>query len=274
MKFLSYLFLLSIPLACGGGSNSSDSYTTEANIDYEFTEDAKTNHNNYNTAVQVENSNEPEKIIKNARLRFETQNTADTYNVLSSVIKLHNGFIQNDEISRSYDTENRYLDIRVPAEKFESLVDAISKNVPYFDEKSISSKDVTEEYIDIEARLTAKKTLENRYLELLGSAKNVSEILEIEKELANIRSDIESAQGRLKYLQNKVSLSTIHIEFYKTKVSSVTKKSYGAKMIDALVSGFNGLSIFILGILHIWPFILILIIGLYLLKRYLKKQKQ
>lgn len=273
MKLLSYFLLLVIPLACGGGGDSSENYATSTEVyDYETRLNSSSDH--YGETVDIERANEPNKIIKDARLRFETKNSDQTYADIARLVRLHDGSFHNDQISRSYDTESRFLDLRVPADKFESFIDSISKKVPYFDDKSIRSRDVTEEYIDIAARLSAKQTLEQRYLELLKSAKNVSEILEIEKELANIRADVESAQGRLKYLQNQVSMSTINIEFYKTKVTSLTTKSYGAKMVDALVSGFNGLSIFILGILHIWPFILILVIGLYLLKRYLKKQKR
>lgn len=273
MKLLSYILLITIPLACGGGGGSSD-YNYPNNSEYNLETTAVLKSDTSNESAPIDVQNEPTKIIKDARLRFETKNTTQTFNDIVRLVKEHDGFIQNDQIIRSYDTESRFLDIRVPANKFESLIDSIGKKVDYFDNKSIKSKDVTEEFIDIEARLGAKQTLEKRYLELLSSAKNVSEILEIEKELAIIRADIEAAQGRLKYLQNKVSMSTIYLEFYKTKVTSVTSKSYGSKIVDAFVSGFNGLSIFFLGILHIWPFILILIIGIFILRRYLKKIKK
>lgn len=272
MKFFSYIVLLSIPLACGSDSNSLE---TPAIDDYYYNEDISTKGSSLQFEEQVndlEQQQQP-KIIKNAFLRFETQNLNDTYSNISTFVNAQNGYILNDNSRRNYDTDVRTIEIKVPAANFQQLIDAISAQVSYFDTKSISSSDVTEEFIDIEARLGAKKNLELRYLELLNKANNVKDILEIEKEASKIREDIEAHEGRLKYLQSNVTMSTVKIEFYKQTVSSVASRSYGSKMVDAIKSGFNGLSLFILGILHIWPFILILFIGVFLLRRYLKKQK-
>jgi hypothetical protein len=97
-------------------------------------------------------------------------------------------------------------------------------------------------------------------------------MLEIEKELSTIREEIESQQGRLKYLQNRVAQSTITIEFYKTQDVQVTgTESYSSKMGDAFKSGFNGLSGFLLGMLYMWPIILIFVIAYFI---YLKKFKR
>lgn len=133
---------------------------------------------------------------------------------------------------------------------------------------------MTAEYIDIEARLKAKKTLESRYLELLKKATKVSEILEIEKELSVIREEIESKEGQLKYLQNKVSLSTVTINFYKTVANSQDATvSFSSKIWNAIKSGWNGISTFFIGLLHIWPFIIILVaVILYIRKRIASKK--
>lgn len=271
MKFLSYIALLSIPLACGTDSNSLE---TPAIDDYYYNEDISTKSSSLQFEEQLNDIEQQQpKIIKNAFLKFETKNLNDTYGLISTFVNTQKGYILNDNSRRNYDTDVRTIEIKVPSANFQQLIDAISAQVSYFDTKSISSSDVTEEFIDIEARLGAKKNLEARYLELLKKANNVKDILEIEKEVSKIREDIEAQEGRLKYLQSNVTMSTVKIEFYKQTVSSVTSRSYGSKMVDAIKSGFNGLSLFILGILHIWPFILILFIGVFLLRRYLKKQK-
>ena len=157
---------------------------------------------------------------------------------------------------------------------FESLVAEISQGVYYFDTKEISSEDVTEQYIDIEARLKAKKELENRYLEILQKAQKVSEILEIERELSKIREEIESRQGQLNYLQSKVSMSRLHISFYKETANTGVTASYGSKMWNALKGGFNGMSSFFLGLLYIWPFIAISVIAFYIIRKKIRKRKK
>jgi len=231
--------------------------------------------------IAIKESNTPEnapeieaKIIKEAYLEFETKNLDTTYTSILNFVKQNNGSITNDNASKNYNRSIRTMVVRVPTKGFQNTVDGISKTVDYFDTKQISSKDVTEEFIDLEARLNAKRTLETRYLQLLTKAKNVKEMLEIERELSNIREEIEAKQGRLKYLNNKVSLSTINITFYKTTINTKITKSYGSKMGKAIASGFNGLSLFFLGLLNIWPFIIVLVLGIIFFKKWYKKRNK
>ncbi|WP_142784537.1 DUF4349 domain-containing protein [Changchengzhania lutea] len=270
MRYLLSLFLLIIPLACSTNSNNPQS-DSEA-YDYTVGEAQEKDASTINGLISSPSETIEQKIIKESFLRFETQDLENTYKHIKRIIIQNNGFIQDDRSNKSYNTITRHLIIRIPTTNFQTTVDSISHHVAYFDTKRTSSKDVTEEFIDIEVRLKAKQTLEKRYLELLSKANNVKEILEIEKELSNIREAIEAKQGRLKYLQNKVSLSTLDIEFYKRSAESGVTVSYGVKMWNAVKSGFNGLSIFFLGLLHIWPFIIILILLFFIIKRWLKKR--
>lgn len=272
MKTIFALFILTLPVMCSQGSSehASDSEVYNYALDDVLEEETST----INGIISSPKENVKQKIIKESFLRFETQDLNNTYNQIKQIIIKNNGFVQNDQSNKSYNKLTRHLIIRIPTSNFQNTVDSISKNVPFFDTKRISSKDVTEEFIDLEARLKAKQTLEKRYLELLTKAKNVKEILEIEKELSIIREEIEAKQGRLKYLQNKVSLSTLEIEFYKTTSKSGITQSYGSKMGNAIKSGFNGLSLFFLGILYIWPFILIIIILFFFIKRWIKKRNK
>lgn len=269
MKFLIPIFLLFLPLACSN-SSSNETYDSEASYDYAEPVDGNLKLSAYevNDVVPQE-----QKLIKESYLRFETQDLEATYANISKFVQQNQGFIQDDVSDKSYNQLSRRLIIRIPTNKFQNTIDAISKDVKYFDTKQITSKDVTEEFIDLEARLKAKQTLEARYLELLNKANSVKDILEIERELSTIREEIESKQGRLKYLENKVSQSTLTVEFYKTTSDDDVTVSYGQKMKNAFAAGFNALSLFLLGLLHIWPFILIIFIGFFILKRWLRKRK-
>ena len=272
MKYIITLFILTLPLACSNtNSNNDTAYdVVEMPEIYHEVDREITSGNVYDIAPQTAK----QKLIKESFLRFQTQDLDKTYQYIIQYVKQNNGFIQDDNSSKSYNHVSRHLIIRVPTTTFQKTIDSISKHVEYYDTKRISSKDVTEEFIDLEARLKAKRTLEKRYLELLSKAKTVKEILEIERELSSIREAIEAKQGRLKYLENKVSLSTLNIEFYKQTAESGVTVSYGSKMWNAIKSGFNGLSMFFLGILHIWPFILILVILFFILKRWLNKRQK
>lgn len=280
MRSLLLVLLLMLNLACTNESSiKSEPYppsnyelvAEDVVADYEIVEGVSTSDFRESPTPSEDYQ---QKLIKESYLRFETQDLDKTYNKIMSFVKQNNGYVQSDNSSKNYNTVSRNLTIRIPTNNFEKTVDSIENNVRFFDEKRISSKDVTEEFIDLEARLKAKRTLEKRYLDLLSKAKNVKEILEIERELSKIREEIESKQGRLKYLENKVSLSTLNIEFYKVTSETGVTISYGTKMWNAIKSGFNGISSFFLGLLYIWPFILILIVAFFWVKRWFKKRKK
>ena len=216
-----------------------------------------------------------QKIIKEGNLRFETNDLEATYSQIQNAVKNQNATIQNDTEGKDYQSVFRKLIIRVPSKNFDPFLTAISKGVSYFDNKEITSQDVTTEFIDIEARLKAKKVLENRYIELLKKANKVSEMLEIEAQLSAIREEIEAKQGQLNYMQNRVSFSTITVEFYKTVATeSGITTSYGMKIWNAFKSGFNNLSSLFIGILSIWPFIIILIVGIYFIRKKITRNKK
>lgn len=263
------LGLLCLPLACSNNAAISNDESYEISTESVAISEIKTA-----SEMPLEfQQNTDQKLIKDAFLVFETQDLENTFTSIVSLVKKHNGYIQNDNSNKSYNRISRQLTIRIPTKTFQNTIDSISKTVKHYDTKNISLKDVTEEFIDLEARLKAKRELEKRYLEILSKAKNIKEILEVEKALSQIREDIEAKQGRLQYLQNKVSLSTISVEFYKTTATeSGVTISYGKKMWNALKSGFNGLSYFILGLLNIWPALLILGFAIFWFRRWLKKK--
>jgi hypothetical protein len=164
--------------------------------------------------------------------------------------------------------------IRVPSENFQSFINGISEGVSYFDQNEITRQDVSEEFVDLEARLKAKRELEKRYLELLKQAKNVKEMLEIERELSNIREEIEAKQGRLQFLQNRVSMSTVNVDFYTLTAETGITQSYGQKMINALKGGWDGISMFFLGLLYIWPLFVVILIAVLVIRKLLKRNKK
>jgi hypothetical protein len=224
-----------------------------------------------------ENKNTPtvkQKIIKEGNLRFETNDLTATYDQIHKSIIESGATIQNDTEGKDYGSVYRKLIIRVPSQNFDVFIQEISKGVAYFDNKEITAQDVTAEFIDLDARLKAKKVLENRYLELLKKATKVSEMLEIEAQISAIREEIEAKQGQLNYLQNQVSFSTITVEFYKTTANqSGITTSYGMKIWTALKSGFNSMSSLFINLLSIWPFILILSGCIYFIRKKIKTKK-
>ena len=213
------------------------------------------------------------KIIKTGNLRFETPNLDESFAHVQQAITKYKATVQNDESGKNYESVYQNITIRVPSASFDRFIAEISQGVKHFDRKEISAQDVTEEYIDVEARLKTKRVLEKRYFELLAKATKISEMLEIEKELSAIREEIEAKEGRLKYLKNQVSMSTVNLEMYTTNPSeSGATVSYFGKMGNALKGGFNNIATFFLGMLHVWPFILIFVAGFLFLRRRFRRK--
>lgn len=269
MKIVS-LLLFVFMMACSQGSSNKSYEGGSSMSDLEIAEEIP-------TAQQLTPPppplNKEQKIIKTARLAFETKDVEATHKKILQLASQYKGLVQNDNSGKDYNRIYKNLTVRIPTENFQQFIDGISEGVAYFDQKDISRQDVSEEFVDLEARLKAKRVLEERYLELLKKANKVEEMLQIERELSNIREEIEAKQGRLQYLQSQVSMSTVNIEFYKTTAETGITQSYGQKMKNALQGGWNGISVFFLGILYLWPLFLVAIIVVIILRIFLKKRK-
>ena len=202
------------------------------------------------------NSQIQRKLIKKGNLNFETDNLNKTKATIQNLVSAAKGYISKDNEFKSHDRISNTISLRIPASKFDNIVVELSKGIEKFDSKSITISDVTEQFLDVEARLKTKKALELKYLEILKKAKSVREILDVERELGKLRGDIEATEGRLKYLQNQISFSSLHITFYKKL--SASKTSFVGKIIDAFKGGFESVKAFFLFLINIWPFIIIL----------------
>ena len=142
------------------------------------------------------------------------------------------------------------------------------------DNKNITIEDVTEEFIDITARLNVKKAAENRYLQLLTQAKTIKDILEIENQIQALRSEIESIEGRLKYLENSVHYSSLTVRMYEEDTSAVvlTYPSFVEKIFEALRGSIEILESLFIGLIYLWPFVILAVLGVVFFVRKAKKK--
>ena len=210
------------------------------------------------------------KIIKNGEIEFESKNIIDTRKNIFKAIEKFKGYSSSDKEYKNLHEISNTLIIRIPSRNFDDLLNEITIGVKSFDRKEINIKDVTAEFLDIEARLKTKKELENRYLDILKKANTVTEILEVEKQIGDLRSDIESIEGRLKFLNSQISFSTLNVRFYET----ITEQTeFVKKFKNGFKNGWNNLILFFVFLANIWPFILI-IIGILILIKFWKQRRK
>ncbi len=217
------------------------------------------------------------KIIKSAKVKYKVKNVKRaTYQIKQVVIK-YGAYISEMRFENNlYEKSNRFT-IKIPQQYFDSVMDSISDVAEFIDYENITTQDVTEEYIDLQSRLKTKLEVKGRYESILRkNAITVEDILATEDKIRIIQEEIEAAQGKLKYLSNKVSFSTIQIDLYETvdyKEEPVTyNKTFWAKSKNALSYGWEFLESLFIGILYIWPLTITgIILLIYLRKRVRKK---
>lgn len=209
------------------------------------------------------------KLIRNGSLSFETSDVKKTKTAIDAICKELNAYISN-ESQNNYSSRLQYNQtIRVTADKFESLMQKIEAEASQVEGKNVNTEDVTEEFIDVEARLKTKKDLETRYREILKKAKTVEEIITIERQIAEVRSDIESMEGRLKYLSSQVAYSTLTVSFYET---IGTDFGFGSKIGGAFGTGWQYFLSFLIGLVNVWPFLILMALVIWLAFRWDKRR--
>lgn len=224
------------------------------------------------------------KIIRNAQLELETGLPEEASRKITAIAKSKNGFVitstQKSSNTKIAGRDSVSMTIRVPAEKFEESLAEIRKTVDRVIVETISGQDVTEEFVDIQARLKTKKALEERYLDIMKRANSVEDALKVEAQLGELRTEIEQIEGRKRFLENQASLSTITIELRTATEISASSNGFFYELKDAFADGLEMALTFILGLVRILlallPFLVLIVLPVFLISRYFwrKMQKQ
>ncbi|OPY21188.1 MAG: hypothetical protein A4E24_00669 [Methanomethylovorans sp. PtaU1.Bin093] len=178
------------------------------------------------------------KTITSVEMSIEVDNASRTVDDIITMTTAAGGYVSSSSVyDLSYDSTPRkegYVTVRIPSENYTAFVKDI-ENLGDLSSKSITGTDVTEEYIDLEARLNNLQKQEKRLTEILNMSNTVEEVLSVEKELERVRGEIDSLTGRLQYLDNRIDLATINI-----RVTEPTPITHSWGMRDALSSSVQG----------------------------------
>lgn len=268
------ILLLSVLLSCqmeqGVDQAPFDQPTQETQAFDQESKQAQTEPETQNPEPETPKPETQRKLIREGRVEFETESIDSTRKNMYRVLEKYEAYLASDDTYNSPGRATNTVVIRVPAEHFDLLLAEILTGVGHLDHKQIEVKDVTSEYLDMAARIKTKKELEARYLALLKKANRVSEILEVEKQIGQLRAEIESIEGRLKYMQSRVSFSTLTLTFYE-QVNNETR--FGSKFKNGFRNGWDGLIWFLVALINIWPFIIIGV-GLIFAIRFWQRKKK
>jgi hypothetical protein len=182
------------------------------------------------------------KVIRNAELTLELGAPEEGRRKIETIAESSGGFVVSSEASSRDDGVQTVITIvmRIPAARFAAALEDIRKLGYRIRREKITGQDVTEEYIDLEARLKAKRAVEAQFLEILKRAGKVSEALEVQLALGEVRSNIEQIEGRRRFLENQVTLSTFTITLQMpSPLMSTTGSGFFQGLKQAFGEGFD-----------------------------------
>jgi Rad3-related DNA helicase len=216
------------------------------------------------------------KIIKDGDIIIQTNDIEIAKQRIDSLVKNLNAYYEREDLRKGPARIIYDLIIRVPADNFEKLFSSIEQGKDEVKNKSIRVRDVTEEYVDLTARLTSKRDYLKQYTVLLSKATKISEILEIQEKIRNLREEIESAEGRLRYLSDQVTFSTLNVSLEK-EVEYVYKPAQKDHFTERVKSGLNTGWDIIVGIIvfliNIWSVLLLFTLVFFSIRWRIKKRK-
>ena len=153
------------------------------------------------------------KIIYDARIELVVDSLNATEAAILRLIKEHDGFLaESDQSSLAQNQRRATWRVRVPVAHFEAFAGAVAR-LGEVRQNHVGSQDVTEQYVDLEARIRNKREEEKRLLKhLADSTGKLEDILAVEREITRVRGEAEQMEGKLRYLADRSELSTITIE--------------------------------------------------------------
>ena len=239
-----------------------------------------TNPVSLNAATSIQNATQTfdRKIIQNAELNLELDDPNTAQRQLSAIADAHGGFVVTSEArqqSASAASANTTVNVvlRVPAAQFNAAIEKIRGLGGRILLEKRTGQDVTEEYIDLEARVRTQKALEAQMLDILKRAGRISDALEVQNQIATVRTEIERLEGRQRFLANQAALSTINVTLHTPAPVVITTTAHGFwhQIKQAFGDGIDLASNITLGIIQfvitLIPILLLIVLPLWLLWR-------
>jgi hypothetical protein len=235
---------------------------------------------------ELSSQNMQDKIIYSASMTLQVDEYDSAYKSILQYVKDIDGFIQssnthNPEYNTSRNENQRikegYIFIRVPSKSFEDAIDIIGEMGNVIND-SMSGDNITSQYRDIEVELNNLEVQEERIVEIMKKADKVEDILEIERELNRIRTEINMRKTTLKNWDKLVDYSSIEIILREEKISTSNIQGspfeeIGLKIQKGFIQSINviveGIAKLIVFIAKALPFILILIALIFIFKKWL-----
>lgn len=260
-KWMTAMAALALLTACSATTVGDETGTNAAEVemaDFAPRMGKMAVYTNSRAAAGTASADLAQKLTRSAEITFQTNNIETSKTYVEERIAAFGGTIDNESTDSYGDRKNCHITARIPAERLDTFMAAIESGAMRIESKSMEQDDVTTNYIDLTTRLENKRTLEKRYKTLLAKATGVNDMLSIEREMNQLRSDIESTERQLRYLENQIAYSSCNIDFF--EMQNVNMKDSGSQIVNAFKTGGQWFVAFLLALVKLWPFILLAVI--------------
>ena len=215
-------------------------------------------------------------VIKNADLGITVDDPEAKIAAIASLANSLGGHVVTSNIYQSYsnsgvEVPEGNITIRVPSESLDIALEKIKTDVAEVDSENISGEDVTDQYVDLQSRLKAKKAAEEKMLEIMEQARNTEDVLAVYSQLQILQSDIEVLTGQINYYERSAAMSSISVRVVATEKSKAIKiggwklGETASNAVQNLIDYLQGFTQFLINfIIFILPVLLTLFLPFYL----------
>jgi hypothetical protein len=177
-------------------------------------------------------------IIRNANLTLEVSDVPEAEQAVRAQVSELQGYVVSAETNGAGERLYATITFRVPADNFDRALQEIEGLANRVRSRTVSGEDVTEEFVDLEARLRNLEATEARLLDFLDQAATVDEALNVSTRLTDIQGQIEQVTGRMQYLEESAALSTVTVSLQPEPGAPVVQAGWqpGGVARDALGS--------------------------------------
>ncbi len=201
------------------------------------------------------------KLIKTLHYRFEVANIKKSTEAIEAALKKYPAYMESSSLRTEYRLVENHVILRVQNEYFHELLTDIDAQALAVEFRKVSTEDVAKDFVDLESRLRTKREVEERYRDILRKkAGTIEELLETEKQIGILHEEIEATISRVNHLREQVNYSTLKLELYQhiqPTVAIEETPTWGERFSDAFSTGLQGVAKLLLGLVYIWPLLLV-----------------
>lgn len=161
-------------------------------------------------SVAVDIAVEDRLIIKTGTLNILVEQVTEAAKTLQNLVEAQGGFVVSSNINDTGPSPSARVVVRIPSNTFDTVL-VSAQGLGQVRSETVSGQDVTEEFVDLEAQLANYKATEEQFLTIMNRAEEIEDVLAVQRELTQVRGQIERIEGRMRYLQQSSSFSSLTV---------------------------------------------------------------